>query len=91
MLFRSCYTGENPFRTLVPRMSNSEDSQGWGLTHVQPEALSHSPPPPLPTRVLSGKLGDSTEASLSKRWLTPRLPTAKLHPPFPSKTLEYRQ
>ena len=72
-------------------MSNSEDGQGWGLTHVHPAALPHTPPPPLPRRVLSGKLGDPMESSLSKHWLTFRPAIPEPHSPFTGKTLEYMQ
>ena len=58
-------------------------------------AASLSPPSPplspLPRNVLSGKLGDPTKASLSKRWLAPRLAAPEPPPPFPGKTLKYVQ
>ena len=54
----------------------------------QPFHLLHLPPP---RSILSGKLGDHTEASLSKPWLSPRLAAPELPPPFPDKILEYKQ
>ena len=68
-------------------MINSEDGQGWGLTCSQQlfHHLHHitQPPPPLPPirNILSGKLGDHREASLSKPWLSPRLAAPEPHLP----------
>ena len=73
-------------------MDNSESGQGRGLTCSQQPC--HPPTHPitqLPLKVHSGKLGDPTEASLSKRWLTPRLVVPEPPPAFPAKTPEYEQ
>ena len=66
-------------------MINSEDGQGRGLTCSQQpfhhlHHLTQAPPPPPPSRsTLSVKLGDHTETSLSKPWLSPRLSAPEPH------------
>ena len=78
-------------------MINSEDGQGWGLTCSQQPFLCLSTPllrplhHPPPRSILSGKLGDHTEASLSKLRLSPSLAAPEPHPLFPGKTPEYEQ
>ena len=74
------YKDENPIRTLAPVVNNSEVGQRWGI-------VSHAARRPPASSVLIAKLADS-EASLSKRELSPRAAAPELFPPFPGKTPE---
>ena len=59
---------------------------------MQPAALHCLHPLAARSRsILSGKVGDPTEASLSKPWLGPRRAAPEPHPSFPGKTPEYEQ
>ena len=72
-------------------MVRGEDSHAASSPSSVSTPLLHPLHHPPPRSILSGKLGDHTEASLSKLWLSPRLAAPELHPLFPGKTREYEQ